>query len=94
VRHRTDSFSEGTHPASTLILDFQPSDNMLLKFVVQQMNEYMGLLAELGKMICNTVSSRDNGNKQWIATKTPHLHTVTKRGKTVLQYHRKRESTA
>ena len=64
---------------------------MLLKFVVQQMNEYMGLFAELGKMICNIVSSRDNGNKQWIATETPHLHIVTKRGKTGLQYHRKRE---
>lgn len=67
---------------------------MLLKFVVQQMNEYMGLLAELGKMICNTVSTRNNGNKQWIATKIPQLHKGTKRGKTGLQYHRKRESTA
>lgn len=65
---------------------------MLLKFVVQQMNEYMGLLAELGKMICNTVSTRNNGNKQWIATKIPQLHTGTKRGKTGLQYHRKRVS--
>lgn len=41
-------------------------------------------------MICNTVSTRNNGNKQWIATKIPQLHKGTKRGKTGLQYHRKR----